>query len=105
MRHLTWFAAALLLCLPAAASAGTDSSLPAGGDWLRELSWLQGSWIHDHGDASIEEHWSRSGAGFVGMFREAKKHRSTFMEIMAIETDGADVIMSIRHFGPGLKTA
>jgi len=105
MGRIAFLAQACLLCQFLAAQCNSNPGKPAGEDPFLALSWLDGSWVHGDKDSSIEEHWRQSGAGLVGMFREVKKGRSTFFEIMAIEAEGRDIIMRIRHFGPGLKAA
>ena len=72
---------------------------------IQVISWLDGRWVKAYGENFMEEHWSNLGGSFLGMCREMKNGESTFIEIMVIEPDGADTVMRIRHFGPGLKTA
>jgi len=72
---------------------------------VQVISWLDGRWVKAYGDKFMEEHWSNLGGSFIGMCREMVDGQSTFIEIMVIEPEGADTLMRIRHFGPGLKSA
>lgn len=72
---------------------------------IQAISWMDGRWVKAYGDNFMEEHWSNLGGTFLGMCREMKDGESTFIEIMVIEPEGADTVMRIRHFGPGLKSA
>ncbi len=74
-------------------------------DPLQTIAWLDGVWISEQADEVMEEHWSFSKNGLLGMFREIKNGRSTFFEIMCIEQEEHEVLLRIRHFGPALKTA
>lgn len=85
-----------LLMVPSAMVAAPALQIP---------DWLPGSWKGTRDGASIEEHWSRGTSGLMGFFRMERGNTAVFLEAMVLEPEGADQILRIRHFGPGLKTA
>lgn len=67
--------------------------------------WLAGTWKGTRDGAAIEEHWSRGASGLLGVFRMERGKVAVFLEAMVLEPEGTDLVLRIRHFGPGLKTA
>lgn len=72
---------------------------------LAGLDWLAGTWQGSEAGSAYEEVWRRGASGFHGMFRMERGSVAVFLEAMVLETDGAEVLLRIRHFGPGLKQA
>ena len=72
---------------------------------LTSLAWLEGTWRGAGEGTRFEEHWSRGLSGFQGMFRMERGAVSVFLEAMVLEPEGADHLLRIRHFGPGLRVA
>jgi len=105
MNSLAILTSSFLLLLPVALYSNDNTTSRPSENALESLAWLDGVWTSFEGNRSIEELWRFSEAGFVGLFREIKDRQSTFLEFMVIEKEDHDVIMRIRHFGPGLKTA
>lgn len=67
--------------------------------------WLPGSWKGSKDGTTIEEHWTKGESGLLGVFRMEKGAATVFLEAMVLEQDGGDMVLRIRHFGPGLKSA
>jgi hypothetical protein len=67
--------------------------------------WLPGTWKGSKDGAAIEEIWIRGQSGLLGVFRMEKGSTAIFLEAMVIEPEGAETLLRIRHFGPGLKSA
>ena len=77
--------------------------LPASSFTPADLSWFQGTWIGQHGTDQIEEDWSDpAGNALTGMFRWIHAGHVRFYELCTIEPNGAEVILRIKHFSPGL---
>ncbi len=72
---------------------------------LAALDWLAGTWLGSEAGSAYEEVWRRGASGFHGMFRMERGSAAVFLEAMVLEADGAEVLLRIRHFGPGLKQA
>lgn len=72
---------------------------------LAALDWLAGDWRGVNGDIVHEEVWRKGASGFHGMFRMERGSAAVFLEAMVLEADGAEVLLRLRHFGPGLKQA
>lgn len=71
---------------------------------VNDLAWMEGRWIGLHGEERIEEQWSAPDAETImGMFRWIRDGRIYFYELIAIEEEGNQVVMRIKHFYPGLK--
>ena len=69
------------------------------------FDWLVGRWRGGEGDTAFEETWSQGASGLLGMFRLERGGAAVFLELMVLDADGAEVLLRIRHFGPGLKQA
>ena len=67
--------------------------------------WLLGTWKGTAAGRVIEERWSRGASGLLGVFRMERGNAAVFLELMVLEPEGTDLVLRIRHFGPGLKTA
>jgi hypothetical protein len=71
---------------------------------VESLAWMEGRWRGDHGGDTLEEHWSSPAAdSVIGMFRWITDGKIKFYELLAIESDGDQLTMRIKHFHPGLK--
>ncbi len=68
------------------------------------FGWLTGTWRMEEGDTVCDEIWGepRGGSQF-GAFRLTKGKGTGFFEIFAIERDGLDTVLRLRHFSPGLE--
>ena len=70
------------------------------------LAGLTGTWLGEEKETRIEEHWRFAEGSYLGMFRMLKAGKSSFFELMAIErSEGGDLVLRIRHFGPFLGSA
>jgi len=77
--------------------------VPLSGAGPADLAWLTGSWLGRNGPDGVEEHWSPLGGDtLVGMFRWVKDGTVSFYELAAIEREGTDVVLRIKHFHPRL---
>ena len=59
---------------------------------LSQLSWMTGSWVMEHGDERVEEHWTTPRAGTMfGVSRTMRGDRTVFFEFIRLEQtpDGA----------------
>src|SRR5215207_2128187 len=69
-----------------------------------DLAWFTGVWLGDRAGDHVEEHWSTpAGGAIMGMFRWLHAGQVRFYELMTLESDGAELILRIKHFHPGLK--
>ena len=67
------------------------------------LSWLTGNWLGQNGQELVEEHWSPlCGNTLMGMFRWVTAGQVRFYELLAIEQEGQEVFLRIKHFDPKL---
>ena len=67
------------------------------------LSWLTGNWLGQNGQDLVEEHWSPLGGNtLMGMFRWVTQSQVRFYELLAIEQEGEEVFLRIKHFDPKL---
>ena len=106
MRRRLLLTATLLLTLFATrtATAAEPNPPPA----VADLAWLEGRWVGELGDSTIEEHWSGvAGGTLVGMFRvvspqETTPNRVGLYEFWAVEPGDAGPELRMRHFDPGL---
>jgi hypothetical protein len=63
------------------------------------LSWLTGTWLGHNGQDLVEEHWSPlRGNTLMGMFRWVTAGQVRFYELLAIEQEGEEVFLRIKHF-------
>lgn len=72
---------------------------------LADLSWLVGAWQTERG-APCRETWSPAhGRLMLGMCHlTTGSSQPMFESILLEETDGGEVVMWLRHFGPELKS-
>lgn len=72
---------------------------------LADLSWLVGAWQTERG-APCRETWSPAhGRLMLGMCHlTTGSGQPMFESILLEETDGGEVVMWLRHFGPELKS-
>lgn len=67
------------------------------------LSWLQGVWVGEDADRSMEEHWSAPRCdGLMGMFRLIQGGSPRFFELMTIDVEQGALVFRVKHFNPGL---
>jgi hypothetical protein len=67
-----------------------------------QLAWIAGPWRGTLGDRTIEQHWmSPIGGSMVAMYRSIREGRATLYELLAIEQQGDQVWLRIKHFSPG----
>lgn len=67
------------------------------------LAWLSGSWVGRNGNDRTEEHWAPvAGNSLVGTFRWVKDDAVLFYELLALEQEGDQVLLRIKHFHPKL---
>ena len=87
----------------AAAQAPTPASDPAAVKaTVDQLSWVAGPWRGTLNDRTIEQHWMTPlGGSLVGMYRSIRDNRVTLYEILAMEQQGDEVFLRIKHFAPG----
>ncbi len=70
---------------------------------ITDFGWMAGTWKGSEGSKTYEEHWTTPlGGSLVGMFRQVKDGNLAFSEHMSIEKEGEELVMKIRHFGPGM---
>lgn len=69
---------------------------------LADLAWLNGSWRWSDKKTSREETWMATATGLVGSYREMGAGPA-FYELMAIEREGDELVMTMRMFGPKLE--
>ena len=82
--------------------ASAQSPAEDGRFTVDQLGWIAGAWTGTLGDRTIEQHWSAPKAGsLVAMYRSIRDCRPTLYELLAIEQDGAAVVLRIKHFAPG----
>ncbi len=67
------------------------------------FAWLAGTWRMTSGETECDEYWSdpRAGTQF-GAFRITKGEQTLFYEVFALQRDGEDVSLRLRHFTPQL---
>lgn len=69
---------------------------------VEDLAFVTGAWTGTLGDRTIEQHWSAPLAGcIVAMYRSIRAGKPTLYELLAIEQDGDDVVLRIKHLAPG----
>jgi hypothetical protein len=105
-RSLSLAALLLLALLATATSAAAKEPLPP--PTVADLAWLEGRWVGQLGDSTIEEHWSGvDGGTIIGMFRVVSTKKTTpnrigLYEFWAVEPGDAGPELRMRHFSPGL---
>ena len=68
-----------------------------------ELRWLTGLWQGKHNSEHVDEIWSMpTGDTMVGAFRQFVGTELTLYEMMVIEKSGDEIVLRIKHYGPGL---
>ncbi len=100
-KHWIALLAATVL-LPLAAVRAFDDP-PKNGKFAR-LYWMAGAWRCDDKVEPVEEHWSEAARGvMIGMCRMGANPERALYEIILIEDRSEGPVMSIRHFGNGLR--
>lgn len=70
---------------------------------LADLAFLVGRWRSVQGAAVWEESWSPAeGDAMVAVTRWVQAGRTRLYEVSAIEARAEGIVLSLRHFGPGL---
>ena len=103
----TAFRAAVCTAVLAAGVADGQAQAPASGATglkatVDQLGWIAGPWRGTLGDRTIEQHWMTPiGGSMVAMYRSIRDNRATLYELLAIEQQGDEVWLRIKHFTPG----
>ncbi len=67
-----------------------------------QLAWVKGAWTGKLGERTVEQHWSAPASGsIIAMYRSIQNNRPTLYELLAIEQQGDNVVLRIKHFSPG----
>ena len=96
---------------PAAPVAPVPSVAPAvankPADALAPVAFMSGRWIEMNAEGNREEHWSTPRAGtMLGMFRwDSASGSAKMLEILAITSEGEDVVLRLHHFSPTLAVS
>lgn len=112
MKSCLLFFACLLTTLPYAfaqtsassvsASSAAETSGAARGS-ISDVRFVEGSWQAVAGDRSIDAVWSSPDAeSMVGFVRVKKDGHVALYELFAFEQTEKGLIVSVRHFAPGL---
>lgn len=97
----------VLLVLSSLAFAATAAEAPAP-PTVDDLAWIEGRWVGQLGDSTIEEHWSGvDGGTIIGMFRLVSTEKETpnrigLYEFWSVEPGDGGPELRLRHFSPGL---
>ena len=71
----------------------------------QELSFIAGTWRMKDGATLHEETWTQGPAGLLGAYRVSEGASAKFFELSVIESDGAELLLRMRMFRPGLVSA
>lgn len=93
----------LVMCAAAwPAAQAPEGPRPPAKATVDQLAWVAGAWTGTLGERTIEQHWSTPlGGSIIAMYRSVLKGRATLYELLAMEQDGAGVVLRIKHFAPG----
>ncbi|MFZ6819346.1 DUF6265 family protein [Undibacterium sp. Ji22W] len=72
---------------------------------LQLLRWMSGDWQATNAKQIIDEHWSLQGNSLLGISRTLEGNVSKAFELLLIETQGEDLIVRLRFFGPAIEKA
>lgn len=102
---------ALVACAAAPTFAQTSApaaigTAPAATATIEQVAFIAGQWRGTMGDRIIEQHWMTPlGPSMIAMFRNVQGTKPMLYEILAIEQDGAGLMLRIKHFNPGAGLA
>ena len=83
------------------AQAGAAPAAPVKAT-VEQLAWVSGAYTGMLGDRTIEQHWSAPlGGSIIAMYRSIQANKATLYELLAIEQEGANGVLRIKHFAPG----
>jgi hypothetical protein len=69
---------------------------------VEQLAWVAGAWTGKLGQRTVEQHWSAPlGGSIIAMYRSIQADKATLYELLAIEQEGENVVLRIKHFAPG----
>ena len=69
---------------------------------VEQLAWVAGAWTGTLGERTVEQHWSAPlGGSIIAMYRSIQANKATLYELLAIEQEGENVVLRIKHFAPG----
>lgn len=99
----TWLVLSAALALAGPLAHAAPAAPPPVPATLADVAFLEGHWRGgDPGELS-EEVWSApEGDSMVGMWRYVAKGRARLFEMLALTTEGPNVVLRIRHFDPKL---
>lgn len=85
---------------PQAITTGSKATID-----LQLLRWMTGNWQANNTKQNIDEHWSLQGDSLLGISRTLEGNNSKAFELLLIETQGEDLIVRLRFFGPAIDKA
>ena len=88
----------------AAATAAAQAPAPSAPvkATVEQLAWVAGAWTGTLGQRTVEQHWSAPlGGSIIAMYRSIQANKATLYELLAIEQEGENVVLRIKHFSPG----
>jgi hypothetical protein len=88
----------------AAVKVSTQAPAPAAAvkATVEQLAWVAGAWTGKLGQRTVEQHWSAPlGGSIIAMYRSIQAAKATLYELLAIEQEGENVVLRIKHFAPG----
>jgi hypothetical protein len=88
-----------------ALTLGTLGQAPAEKSQLQQLRWLAGCWSGEMKSGIFEECWTipRGDSIQVSARIVNKEGKTVFREFISVDETSDGVVMTIGHFGPGLK--
>lgn len=110
-KFLTLSAIFLCCTLPAVSHSQTLAANSEHTVDLQLLRWMTGSWHAlianntNNAKQNIDEHWSLQGNSLLGISRTMEGNSSKTFELLLIETQGDDLIVRLRFFGPSIEKA
>ena len=82
--------------------AQTPAPVSAAPATIDQVAWISGAWTGTLNDRTIEQHWMTPlGGSMVAMYRSVRDNKATLYELLAIEQEGASLVLRIKHFAPG----
>lgn len=98
-----------LLAVPTFAQSPTGSAIgsaPPAAATIEQVAFIAGQWTGTLGDRHIEQHWmAPHGTSMVAAYRNVQGTEPKLYELLAIEQEGAGLVLRIKHFGPGAGLA
>jgi hypothetical protein len=82
----------------------SPAQTPASEASFKDLRFVEGKWTGTfRGDRQYEAHWSSpSGNTIMGMLRFIRDDRTILFELLTVENTERGMILSVKHFEPGL---